>query len=327
MMISMEMQQLARDALCWEDGQLQSTNLNPDHGYGCLSKVVTFPSGVSMVVQNFSLYGDREIRLFRENADLPFIGFFTCFSGVRHVAYAGPRVHLGSGFTNIEFAGYKPARFMEVKPNTPVKTLIVCVDPSVLKKLTGKTSHDLVENLERLDFNADRKSVPVRSKDLDFSQNICGNQAFASFFSNPRDTLFLEAKALEMIALQLRQLDVLTGNTFGAGKPDYHTEKIHQACQILKKEMANPPKARELARRVGLNHNQLVHMFKQVLGVYPFEYLRTIRLETARKLILGRRCNITEAAFQVGYASLSHFTTSFRKEFGKSPKAYLKKSS
>ncbi|WP_320041504.1 helix-turn-helix transcriptional regulator [uncultured Desulfobacter sp.] len=85
--------------------------------------------------------------------------------------------------------------------------------------------------------------------------------------------------------------------------------------------MENPPSVLELARRVGLNHNHLTQGFRKMFGLAPFEYLRVIRLETARDMIARHECSVSEAAYNVGYASLSHFTKTFRKEFGINPKA------
>ena len=326
-MVSSDMQEIADGASCWDNGQFHSVGVNPDWGSGYLSRVKSFPSGISMVIQDFSLNGDGEIRLFRDRyeANLPFIGFFTCLSGVGHISYSRPRVSLGNGFSNIEFSGYESALFMDVKANTPIRTLIVCVDPPILVELTGKSCDELVETLGMLDDKAGRGNLPVRSNNLDFAQKLCGHQAFASFMDRPHDTLFLEAKALEMVALQLRQLEYLTGKSPKVQSAGHHMDQISHACEILKKEMVTPPKARELARRVGLNHNQLVQGFKQVLGICPFEYLRITRLEKARHLIGSHECSITEAAFNVGYSSLSHFTKSFQKEFGINPKAHARR--
>jgi transcriptional regulator GlxA family with amidase domain len=191
----------------------------------------------------------------------------------------------------------------------------------VFAELTGKTGEELVEILDILDFRAGSKEKTARSIDLDVAQKICGYQALDSFINHPHDSLFLEAKALELAALQIRQLEHLTGKKPRKQAVGHHVDKIALACDILRKEMAEPPGARELARRVNLNHNQLVQGFKEVSGLSPFEYLRTIRLEKARDLISSHECNVTEAAFTVGYSSLSHFIKSFRDEFGINPKA------
>lgn len=196
--------------------------------------------------------------------------------------------------------------------------------PDIFVKLTGKGTNELVETLEILDRNAGRKGAPDRLKRIDFAQNLCTSQAMAFFRDAPGDSLLLEAKALELVALQLRQLEYLTGKARQNQPVDHNVEKIFYACEILRKEMVSPPAKLELARRVGLNYNQLIQGFKATLGMLPFEYLRAIRLEKTYNMIANHECNITQAAFNAGYTSLSHFTKAFRKEFGINPKALAK---
>ena len=318
--VSLDMRELV-DGSAWDSGQVQSVDMNPGYGAGHLSEVKSFQNGLSVVIQDFSLHGKGEIQLTREDAGPLAIAFFTSFSGIDRIACEKTRVPLGYGFSNIYFPEYNVCRFMEVKRNTSIQTIMVCMDTAVFAELTGKSSDELVESLEVLDWSAGRKEKIVRSKRIDVAQKICGYQAFDSFLNCPHDALFLEAKALELVALQLRQLDLLTGKTHQEQTVGYPVEKIARACDILKNEMAEPPGARELAYRVGLNHNQLVQGFREMFGLGPFEYLRTIRLEKARDLIASRQCNVTEAAFSVGYSSLSHFSKAFREAFGMNPKA------
>jgi AraC-like DNA-binding protein len=247
--------------------------------------------------------------------------FFISLSGVEQIYYTKPRIPLGDGFSNIAFPGYKPGLSMEIKRNTPIQVFSVYMQPDVFEKLTGKSGEELVGALDIIDRNTATKGNPARSRKIDFAQNLCGYQVFDSLMNNPRDTLLMEAKALELVALQLRQLDHLTGKTPRKQAVDHHVEKISYACEILRKEMTNPPRVLELARRVGLNHNHLIQGFKDMFSLSPFEYLRVIRLEKARDLIASHECNVTEAAFSVGYSSLSHFTKAFREEFGVNPKA------
>ena len=320
------MQELVDDASSWAKSNepFQSVRLNPDYGSGYLFEVLSFQSGLSLGLSGFSLHGEGEIRLSGERLYPTVIAFFNCFSGVRHISYARPRGFVGDELSNIELPGFEPPLFMEVTRNTPIRIVEVAMEPHVFETLTGKSSNELVETLDLLDFNAGRKGKPAGSQSLDFAQKICRYQVHDSFMNNPHDMLFLEAKALELVALQLKQLELLTGTTPRKPVVDHNVEKIHYACEILRKEMADPPGALDLALRVGINHNQLVRGFKEILGIRPFEYLRTVRLEKAYNLIANHECNITEAAFTVGHSSLSHFTRSFRKEFGINPKALAK---
>ena len=320
-LVSLDMQQMSAGPSCWADGQLQSVGVRGEFGTGHLSAVRSFQSGISIVVQDFSLHGTGKIRLRSNESPPPLMAFFTCVSGVTNLSYSEPRVSLGDRFSNIELPEYKTGQFMDVKSNSPVKTLMVCMDADVYSRLTGQSSDELADALYSLDRgkNVLRKRT-TRSKSIDFSQQICAHQIYESFTNNPSDKLFLEAKALELAALQLKQLEHLTGEPSRKQGMTQNITMVSRACNILENEMANPPTARELARRVGLNHNQLVRGFQETLGIAPFEYLRVIRLEKARQLIASRECNVTEAAFTVGYSSLSHFCKTFREEFGVNPK-------
>ena len=326
-MTSMNVQEISGGSTYWANGEIQQVGVNQRYGSGYLSQAVTFHSGFFMVIQNFYLYGDRGIRVFAGTSKEipPIIAFFISFSGIRNISYAKPRASLGDGFAHIEFPGYRPSLSAEVKNNMPVRTLTVCMSPDAFVKLTGRSTNELVEALEIFDHNAARKGPPERLKRLDFAQNLCTSQAMASFRDAPGDSLLLKAKALELVALQLKQLEYVTGETRQSRPVDHSAEKIFYACEILRKEMVSPPAKTELARRVGLNYNQLIKGFRATLGMLPFEYLRAIRLEKAYNMIANHECNITEAAFNAGYTSLSHFSKSFRKEFGINPKAFEKK--
>ncbi len=323
-MVSLDMRDISGNCPSWVDGQLQSVTVNPVYGKGLLSGTTSFQNGIIVLIQNLFLYGSGDIRVHRPENKLPVIAFSTVLSGVRQVYFHSPRTFLGDGFSNIEFPGYNPAVGVRLQANTPVKTFSVCMAPAVFENLTQKSSTELVEMLEIVDSYASKKGTAKPSRQLDIAQKICGHQALDSFITSPNDTLFLEAKALELIALQIKHLEYLTGKTQKKQPVSHHREKIYYACEILKKEMAAPPDKLTLARRVGLNHDQLFQGFKEFVGLCPFEYLRILRLERAKKLIESHECNVTEAAFAVGYSSLSHFSKAFRQQFGITPKALQK---
>lgn len=134
--------------------------------------------------------------------------------------------------------------------------------------------------------------------------------------------LFLESKALELLALQLEQWLVLE-----QGKRSFSTlkvadiERVREAARILTQELSHPPSILALAHRVALNEHKLKIGFQQVFKTTVFGYVRAQRLERARQLLLAGNVTVTQAALTVGYASQGHFAAAFRKRFGVNPRS------
>lgn len=96
-------------------------------------------------------------------------------------------------------------------------------------------------------------------------------------------------------------------------------EKLAQAKVILSQNLDNPPSLSELAKQIGLNTFKLKKEFKELFGVPVFKYLQNERLTLAHKLIRSQHATVQEAAWHVGYDSLSSFSNAFEKKFGYRP--------
>lgn len=137
--------------------------------------------------------------------------------------------------------------------------------------------------------------------------------------------LYLESKALELVALSLAQSEAGARKTSHVPvlRPD-DIERVHKARDILLDNMDEPPSLLALARRVGLNDFKLKVGFRQVFGTTAFGYLHEQRMEQARQLLEERRLNVTEVACAVGYANPSHFASAFKRKFGVNPSVYCR---
>ncbi len=144
-----------------------------------------------------------------------------------------------------------------------------------------------------------------------------------SFYGSTKK-LFLESKGLELLSYKLEQIEnVHSGSRNNALlKPD-QVERIRYASEILIQQMDCPPSLTELARKVGVSRTKLHVDFCKVFGTTPFSYLKEARLHRAKILLDEGYMNVSEAAFAVGYSSLSHFAKAFVQQFGTSPGKYL----
>lgn len=78
----------------------------------------------------------------------------------------------------------------------------------------------------------------------------------------------------------------------------------------------------QMAQDAGLSRSQLQRKMKELTGVSPSDFLRTLRLEQGARLLRSRRSTVTQVAYAVGFASQNTFTKAFKQHFGLSPTDY-----
>lgn len=132
---------------------------------------------------------------------------------------------------------------------------------------------------------------------------------------------FTEAKALELLSLQLKQFedDHDPDKRFVSLKKQ-DVESIMKAREILVSDLQDAPTIKELARMSGVNQQKLKNGFKHIYGDTINQYLRKVRLETAKMLLLEGNLSIRSIANRVGYTNQSHFSRRFKEEHGLLPK-------
>ncbi|WP_010275317.1 helix-turn-helix transcriptional regulator [Paenibacillus senegalensis] len=137
-------------------------------------------------------------------------------------------------------------------------------------------------------------------------------------YSGALRRLYLEGKAYELLAFHLDH----AGAKREQSKSQLTAEDIrclYEARQFLSHTWRQPPSLVELARLCGLNDYKLKLGFKELFGTTVFGYVRSLRMNEARKILEEGKVNVSEAASMVGYHNFSHFSALFRKTIGYNP--------
>lgn len=100
-------------------------------------------------------------------------------------------------------------------------------------------------------------------------------------------------------------------------------ERVEKVKGLLGQRIDEALDLKCLAREVGCSSAYLCRTFSGETGVTISRYLRSIRVERAAALLRAGKCNVSEAAIEVGYQSLSHFSKAFQQEKGCLPSRYL----
>jgi len=108
---------------------------------------------------------------------------------------------------------------------------------------------------------------------------------------------------------RLRHLAILGG----------YTPHIARAVARLRQDFDQPLRIERLARELGMSVSGLHHHFKAVTAMSPSQFQKQLRLQEARRLMLGEDLDAASAAYRVGYHDASHFTREYKSLFGVPP--------
>ncbi|MFD2940182.1 helix-turn-helix domain-containing protein [Flavobacterium notoginsengisoli] len=134
--------------------------------------------------------------------------------------------------------------------------------------------------------------------------------------------MFLEAKVIELLLLQLEQFSTDASSSTSLKKSDI--DKIYSVREFMLHNLDSASSLIELAHKAGTNEFTLKKGFKELFGTTVFGFWNDTKMEQAKLLILDQNMNISEVANVVGYKNHRHFSAAFKKKFGIVP-SQLKK--
>lgn len=141
-------------------------------------------------------------------------------------------------------------------------------------------------------------------------------------FSDSLENIYINAQTQMLLLYSLdcmlgeKQIDVVNCK-FLANEAD--REKIIKAREILIQHIGEPITIKELSRKVAINECYLKKGFKELFGTTVFDFYQSQRMEHAKYLLYEKGLSVTEVSLMLGYSSISHFSTAFKKHTGLKP--------
>jgi AraC-like DNA-binding protein len=141
-------------------------------------------------------------------------------------------------------------------------------------------------------------------------------------FTDSLENIYINAQTQMLLLFTLdcmlgeKELDVINCK-FLANEAD--REKISKAREILIEHIGEPITIKELSRKVAINECYLKKGFKEMFGTTIFDFYQSQRMEHAKYLLYEKSLSVTEVSMMLGYSSISHFSTAFKKHTGLKP--------
>jgi AraC-like DNA-binding protein len=201
------------------------------------------------------------------------------------------------------------ARVIEAFPVRPYLAVRIALDPAVVGELLadGTTAPPPGPPARGIAV------TPVEPPLLDAVARL------VALLDSPQDVVPLAPLVLREITyrllcgpqgLRLRQIA-------SAGAP---AQRIAHAIRWLKSHFADPLRIESLAQRVRMSPSAFHLHFKGMTALSPLQYQKRLRLQEARRLMLGEGLDAASASFRVGYESPSQFSREYRRLFGAPPR-------
>lgn len=97
------------------------------------------------------------------------------------------------------------------------------------------------------------------------------------------------------------------------------SNRIRRAITLIRSRYDEPLRIESLASELGMSVSSLHHRFKEATAMSPLQFQKQIRLQEARRLMLGEELDATRAGLRVGYGDASYFNRDYKRLFGHPP--------
>lgn len=236
-------------------------------------------------------------------------------SGKTRIHYRQLSKHfsIGPGQYNMLYSAELDSRMSHIDHHSALFSLQIT--PNCFRELTGKNLPALQRFMDKTDNGQPALFSPqwlpmnmLMEKNIDEMVNCP--------FTGDLKKLYLRSKAIELF-VHFAQ----AGNgEEPAVKNTADRNKLFEVRDYLIRHYADPTSLPELARKAGLNEFKLKRGFKALFHTSVIDFLISHRLEQARDMLLHSDKNISEVAYETGYASPAYFSKAFKKKYGINPK-------
>ena len=287
---------------------------------------ISLRSGLDLFIYEFDLTQDLTLDFRKLSPQYSLINLAFCVSGHCTGTMPGIKNKLNVSAQQMTFAAIPfAAGTTELSAGQNIKVIELAITPTCLLHLMENHLNALPVDWQSHLRNA--TSIPcfqlsrTTPEIAHILQSIlyCPHQGLVK-------KLYLEGKALELIALYFAQLIDQPSDDLRLSKvKPKDIDSLHQAKSILLQNMDNPPSLAELAQQVGINEHKLQKGFQQLFGTTVFGVLHDHRMEQARQMLEADHIAIGAISDAVGISHRGYFATAFKRKFGCTPREYLKR--
>lgn len=179
------------------------------------------------------------------------------------------------------------------------------------------------------DINTSHIPIILLTAKSGVENRLAGLKTGADFYiEKPFYLNVLEQNIENILNTRIKLIERFKNDAFVSVSEVTHTESdklfIEKLTAIIKNNISDPDlDVTFLIREMGISRSLMHLKLKSLVDCSATEFVRSIRLREAVKLISNGKFNISEAAYETGFSSPTYFTRRFKEYYGKSPREYF----
>ena len=214
------------------------------------------------------------------------------------------------------------AEILEASVELPFLSFVLQIDPAVVHRISADMRDGAATGFRRPSAPSalPRRTAPAQVSPLD--TNTCGAvlRFLRAAMTGPDRRVLAPMYLQEIVYRVLRAGQ--RQRLLDAAASETGSNPVTQVIEYVRGHLSEPLSVADLAEQVCLSPSAFAHLFRDVSGMSPYQFIKSVRLDRARDLLVCEDLNVSEVARSVGYSSLSHFINEFKRHFGVTPRAY-----
>jgi AraC-like DNA-binding protein len=211
------------------------------------------------------------------------------------------------------------AEILEASLRRPFLSFVLQIDPALVRQVSGDMLERRTTAFRSRDAQA--QSVPPACVSALDSELLGVVLRFLRAVGTGTDRRVLAPLYLQEIVYRVLQREQYA-RLLTLAAAESASNPVSAVLEYVRSHLSELLTVADMADLVRLSPSAFAHLFRDVTGRSPYQFVKEMRLDRARELLVDGDLTVARISKEVGYASVSHFISEFRGRFGVTPRAY-----
>lgn len=195
------------------------------------------------------------------------------------------------------------------------ESLMFVIEPRLLNRIAEEVSEKDISRVELLN------SIGVRDPQIDAIAHLFQAEMDGGSLGEP---LYTESLMQVLIVYLLRQYCTFQPKNQPITQ-SLSPQRLQSVVDYIHSYLDKPLHLAELAAVADMSQYHFCRLFKQSIGIAPYQYVLQQRMEKAKELLHQEKYTVAEISLLVGCTDQSRFAKHFKRQFGAKPRELLGK--